>query len=339
MDLKLTKFVFSLVFGLTILIGLMWFLGFGNLWNYIRSISVEWLIVSALTIVPMNMLRSWRWRLILLSMKKNFRFSTVFWAISIGFMANTFSPIRLGELVRAYIFRKKEKIKLSFVLSSIVIERTLDLIGLLTIGLITLFLIPYNLETFTWFADGFKLMSFLIAIIIVIFIVSIKKETRIIAILTQILSMLHLKLTIRNKVILFIKSIIEGARLVSNNPKLLLFAISLTLAYWSVQFIGLFLMFKAFSFDVPIILVLFGSLIINLSFLVPAAPGHVGTYEAFFVLIFIAIGLNNTDQLLAIGVVQHLVGLATTLILGSAGIIWFGMSFKEIFKVRPSRKT
>lgn len=142
----------------------------------------------------------------------------------------------------------------------------------------------------------------------------------------------------KEKVIKFAKSIIDGAKGVSESPKLLLITLVSTWALWLVHFVGFYLIFKAFNHSVPVTIVLLGAMIVSLTYMLPAAPGYVGTYEAYWTLTFLGLGLTQIDLLLAMGLVSHLIGLITTITLGCTGIIWLGLSFEEVFKIhRPER--
>jgi uncharacterized membrane protein YbhN (UPF0104 family) len=68
----------------------------------------------------------------------------------------------------------------------------------------------------------------------------------------------------------------------------------------------------------------------SLSHILPATPGYVGSYEAFWVLIFTLLGVKM-DTLLAMGVISHLIGLLPTIIVGCISVVWIGASFEEIF--------
>lgn len=68
-----------------------------------------------------------------------------------------------------------------------------------------------------------------------------------------------------------------------------------------------------------------------LSTILPAAPGQIGSYEAFWLLIFTLLGVTQVDLLLAIGVVSHLIMVLSIIIVGCLGVVWLGLSFGEIF--------
>jgi uncharacterized membrane protein YbhN (UPF0104 family) len=63
----------------------------------------------------------------------------------------------------------------------------------------------------------------------------------------------------------------------------------------------------------------------------PATPGYVGSYEAFWVLIFTLLGVTQADLLLAMGVISHLIGVLPIVIVGCISVVWLGASFEEIF--------
>jgi uncharacterized membrane protein YbhN (UPF0104 family) len=71
--------------------------------------------------------------------------------------------------------------------------------------------------------------------------------------------------------------------------------------------------------------------LMSVSHILPATPGYVGSYEAFWVLIFTLLGVTQADLLLAMGVISHLIGLLPTIILGCVSVVWLGVSFEEIF--------
>ena len=67
---------------------------------------------------------------------KPVKVSQLFNITVIGFMANNILPVRIGELVRAYILGKREQLSKSLALATIIIERLLDGLTILS------FLIP-----------------------------------------------------------------------------------------------------------------------------------------------------------------------------------------------------
>jgi len=71
----------------------------------------------------------------------------------------------------------------------------------------------------------------------------------------------------------------------------------------------------------------------SLSHILPATPGYVGSYEAFWAVIFFSLGVPE-NLLLATAVISHLVGLLPIIILGCISVVWLGVSFEEIFTLK-----
>ena len=51
-------------------------------------------------------------------------------------------------------------------------------------------------------------------------------------------------------------------------------------------------------------------------------------------MIFTLLGVTQTDLLLAMGVVSHLIGVVPIVIIGSVSVVWLGISFEEIFSFK-----
>jgi len=300
----------------------------------ISGASPVWVIVATSIIVPTYFLRALRWKVLLIPIKDKIRFGNAYWCIALGFMINTFIPIRLGEFARAYVLGEREKLGFASCFSSIVIERTLDLIGLLTLGLSALFILPTDLSSPSWVLDGFKAVGALICLILVIIGLGIKKEEFILKILHNTMSSTPLLNKYNDKILTFLKSFISGLKGLSYSPKLFLTSIFLTSILWLAQCLAIYLTFKAFDQKVSITVIILGSVTIQLTHILPAAPGYLGSYEAFWTLIFSALKVAQTDLLLAMGVVSHLASTTATLVLGSIGTAWLGLSLQRILRLK-----
>lgn len=74
-------------------------------------------------------LRSIRWR-ILLNAGAFFRISDVFWANMAGYLGNNFLPARAGEIVRSVLISRRSSLSRTYVLTTALGERLLDVIAL-----------------------------------------------------------------------------------------------------------------------------------------------------------------------------------------------------------------
>jgi uncharacterized protein (TIRG00374 family) len=321
----------SLAIGILLLIVLIWWTGIDKIGEAIGSASPMWLAAAALIILPAYILRAIRWKLLLSPVKKNIRVSTTFWSTGVGFMVNTLIPIRLGEFVRAYILGEKEGTGFAPGFSSIVVERTLDLIGLLSIGIVTMFIVSAQSGLSRIVVDIFQALAVLIAVILAVIIVGIKKEALIIRLVTGITSKIPIVKKYTARVADFTSSLIKGLQGLSQNPKMFAANISLTWVLWLTQTSAIYLTFMAFNYPLPFAAAILGGVLMSVSHILPATPGYVGSYEAFWLLIFFALGVTQRDLLLAMGVISHLVGVLPIVIIGCVSVVWLGASFEEIF--------
>src|SRR5436190_22601264 len=67
--------------------------------------------------------RTVRWQVLLRPILPQTRFLQLFEVVVIGYMANDILPARLGEVVRAYVLSRRERITKSATLGTIVVER------------------------------------------------------------------------------------------------------------------------------------------------------------------------------------------------------------------------
>jgi uncharacterized protein (TIRG00374 family) len=85
---------------------------------------VGWLVAAFLTTTVSYYLRALRWGVLLAPRTPSA--SRLFGVTMVGFLAINALPARLGELVRAYVLARTERISTATVLGSVAFERILD---------------------------------------------------------------------------------------------------------------------------------------------------------------------------------------------------------------------
>lgn len=107
-----------------------------------------------------------------------------------------------------------------------------------------------------------------------------------------------------------------------------------TLAIWIFEFMSVYLTFLALHYDVPMAAVLMGTMLMNVSFMIPSLPGYAGTYEALWLIVYGALGLTDLTLLAALALLNHLLSILWVSGLGALGTVWLGLSFREILRFR-----
>lgn len=104
----------------------------------LKEANYSWLLLSVLFGFIAYVSRARRWVLLINPLGYKPSLINSFYALMIGYLANIALP-RVGEISRCVALGKKEKIPVDQLIGTVVIERTIDLISLLTIMIILLF--------------------------------------------------------------------------------------------------------------------------------------------------------------------------------------------------------
>jgi len=178
--LQTLKFLAFLAVGLL----LLWFafrnIDFSKLWEELKEADYSWLLLSILFGLIAFLSRARRWVLLInpLGFKPSFR--NAFYTMMTGYLANIALP-RIGEITRCVALGKKEKIPVDQLIGTVVIERTVDFLSLLTIMVIMIFtsgkqiglflkesiLVPIQQKVFSIFGNTWELGAILLSLVLI----------------------------------------------------------------------------------------------------------------------------------------------------------------------------
>src|SRR5688572_578981 len=103
-----------------------------DVWRHVRGARPEYLLLAFGFVVIPYWLRTIRWQCLLAPLGPT-SFWTVFRATVVGFAALALLPGRVGDVLRPYLVARKEGLSLPATLATIVMERVLDLVAVLTL--------------------------------------------------------------------------------------------------------------------------------------------------------------------------------------------------------------
>lgn len=121
-----------------------------NLWWLLPGVAIYFFGVWA---------RTWRWHYMLRAIKP-VPLRRLFPVVCIGYMGNNIYPLRIGELIRAYVLRRKEGVSISASLATIIVERIFDGVIMLLFVFLGLPFAPSLDPNWRWFVIGFSLLFF-----------------------------------------------------------------------------------------------------------------------------------------------------------------------------------
>ena len=255
----------------------------------------------------MQVLRSFRWGLILNPIEKVDQFS-LFSVTSVGFLAIIAIPARLGELARPYLITKKSRIPMSSALGTIFVERVLDSLTILIIAVFVLFFTPLP----PWLVRSSVLFLLLtLALFIMMVLMIVKRETSL-----RILSPLIGKLPARyaDWINRLIYHFIEGFRIMVD-PVLLISVFGLSIMIWLVDVLAIYLLFLAFGFQLPVVAAFVLMIILIIGIAIPTAPGFIGNWHYFCILGLSIFGIPKTDAL-TFAIIYHFLSIGIVIVLG-----------------------
>ncbi len=118
----------------------------GEILSSVRIFRYELMPPALLFLALMYVLRILRWKL-LLSPVQDVSWKRVTNALFVGLLANNVLPARAGELVRPYVLQRGTEAGFSQALASVVVDRIFDLIGIVSLMVITAVLILWRPDT------------------------------------------------------------------------------------------------------------------------------------------------------------------------------------------------
>lgn len=239
-------------------------------------------------------------------------------------------PLRVGEISKSVYLSTHYQLPLAKSVIWILLDRFLDFWGNLMLISVLILIVTIKLP------NNFQLIVFLsliiFTVITVLMIKSINFSKKILKLLSSLLIFPKLK-----KVFLATSlTIVEGFEILDRHPLefLLLILISLV-ALFSDALIWFFI-FASLNINLGFLKTLLGSLISALTFLIPSAPGYIGSAEASGLVVFGGILGINSNIASAVAVLNHLLTTIALLISGLASLYLLkfdlNLVFKRVFK-------
>ena len=128
--LNIVKYLLFLALG----VFLLWLsfrkLELKDVWASMLKADYFWILLAVISAILAHFFRALRWNILINSLGYKTRPSTTFYAVFIGYMANTAVP-RMGEVMRCGVLSRKEKIPFNALFGSVISERIFDMIVLI----------------------------------------------------------------------------------------------------------------------------------------------------------------------------------------------------------------
>jgi uncharacterized protein (TIRG00374 family) len=255
-----------------------------EVWQNIRTARYAWLIPGVAVYFLAVWGRTWRWHYLLASIQK-LKLSSLFPVVVIGYMGNNIYPARAGEVLRAYVLKRREGVSISSSLATILVERVFD-------GVVMLFFIfvslpfapmpPYLRQLVVWSSVLF------FGVLGGFFLVASKPDWAKSLYYRTIESFIPARF--RAKVDGILDRFMEGLGGL-RRPQDVLMIFFTSVFIWLTETTKYWFVMHGFEFHVPFYVLMLMTAVVNLATTLPSSPGYIGTFDAPGIRILVQFGV------------------------------------------------
>lgn len=304
----------------------LFFFDFGKVVSAISGFDYLLFFVSILLFFATFALRALAWREIAKPVAQ-IGFGKIFHITNIGFFANFILPLRVGEIIRSLLFSKIANVSRWKVLSTVIVTRAMEAVALVIFFIFGAIAFPLLEPSYTLIVvlSG---IFFILLIALLVFperFFSIAKKTGFTGLFPH-------------KIVVIVKNFFTITSLTGSGKKNLALAFFYTILVWAIHLVAYWIVSFELGLDMS-----FFELCLVLSFsslfsMIPSSPGSVGTFQAAFVAIFVALGLP-AEKGLAMSIVLHLAIYLSVVVLGLLSIKSLSVSLSDYAKKAKSAFT
>jgi uncharacterized membrane protein YbhN (UPF0104 family) len=282
----------SILISATLLIALAYFSGF-NL-SSLMKIDVKTILIAIVVYALTFFVRGYRFEYIIskLGFKTSVAFSTE--SVAISQMVNVITPARLGDFVRAYVFKMRD-VPISTCVSALAVERFFDLFAVIILSFVSIALL-----------GSFKFLKTTIyASLILLFLIA----------LVFLLSRME---NVIGKMSKEVNRVLRGG---------FVSLMALSIFNWTLDVLTCYVI--SLTFGVNVWVIALSVAISNIVKAIPVTPGGIGAYEVVMTGIITAFGLNPSDAF-TIALIDHTLKNVLTITIGYLAIAHLNVKVRDL---------
>jgi uncharacterized protein (TIRG00374 family) len=273
----------------------------------LRQANYLFLIPSVCMLGLLFTLRTFRWNLLLYPLQ-NLKFSRLFGTITVAYLINNTLPFQLGDLGRAYLLGELEGVRKSRTLSTVIVERIIDV---LTLVVLLMLLVPF-IGVPSWVAIPAAILGVSFLLLGSIALVAALRRHWIIALVNHLPAFVPQK--VKTRLESSAHSAVDGLSVLSD-PVRFARVLALTIVQWLVSAAALYFVMLAFDLHVGFDAAIFVMIVVSFGFLIPASPGSIGVYHALSVKALAVYGVERGPAL-SYAFVAHLLYYLPPIVIG-----------------------
>lgn len=288
----------------------------------LRQANLAFIGLSALGILLFMLIRAVRWRFML---GNEATWETVFHIQNIGYMFNMVLPFRLGDVTRAVLIGNVPPLTLARGLSTMVVERILDMMFIVA-------LLPFTLAEVavlpTWVQDGARASGIVALVAIGLLILAANQRALATRWGTAVLNRITFLDT--QQWIGRMNELLNGLKSLTRLKDGLMLVV-LSILIWIPILFAYQFGIEAVGGRVSLLAASFVVCAAALSIAIPSSPGQIGVFHLGVTAALLALGQSDSVAG-GFAVVYHALNLVSMIVLGLIGLTRIGTTFRSVIE-------
>lgn len=320
---NLVRIILNTILGLILILVWVKFVNINQVLETLKTANFSIALFFFVFFIISLALRTLRLKILLSVYKIPFR--NLFFLTFAGQFLSFMIPIRAGELARGIYLSTRYSLPIGKTMTWIFIDRFLDFWAVLLVMAILISPQQTSLPKETYFIALISLFGFSLGAVLAVKFSNLAKK------LVSLVSLLIFIKKVRLGFSNFSATIIEGFEVLNRRPRSLfifgfisLLATISDAALWYIAFISL-------GQYLPPLKIWLGSAMTGLTYLIPAAPGYIGSAEASGLAVFgLILGIDH-NLASAATVLNHILTVIIILALGIIGLLNLDFNLNSLF--------
>lgn len=267
------------IIGLIIFIILLYNIGILNVIEEFKKVNIIFIIISFFFMIPSIYLKGLKWNILTYTFSKKIKTVKyiLFWLI--GFHISLITPGKMGDLARGAYIAKEEKISIGKGLSTVIVDRVIDVVSIAIIAVLTtlLFFREYMSSIFFYYA-----LLITLGLIAGTAIIFSKKATK--KLLKPIYKFLIPK-RIKEKFSIHFSEFYQGIGKLLKNKRKLTISTFLTFGAWIMVFLQYYFLSLALNLNLTFLFLAFMSSLMLILQILPISFSGIGVRDAIFIFL------------------------------------------------------
>jgi uncharacterized protein (TIRG00374 family) len=327
---KITGLIISFLLTAVFLYIAFYGVNLSGLLDTISNVSILWIMIFIVTFFFSHILRAIRWKVIIGSVKQDASILNLFGALMVGYGVNCVIP-RLGEVTRAVLLGRWEKISKTSMVGTVIVERIIDILAFAIAVLISVYIYSGNLYSgFPWLEAPVYIVTVLMLILILFLFFLGRYKERLSKVFVKLVGKISLKLADKLGHIFELLLIGLGSLKGFNNLFItILLTVLILLVYAFNSYFGFFIVgmekISPVSFKMAWIVMSISSI----GVLIPT-PGGTGSYHTFVKTVLVLLFGYGEEISLAYAIMTHIISYILFIISAVLFFFWLNKRYSRL---------